>query len=81
MIWTEDAAKRLNRVPQGFMRDNTKSKIEEYAQKVKASTITLEVAEGGIVEARKIMEEMMKGYTANAQAQKDIREKAAPPTR
>ena len=63
--WTDEAVARLGRVPKGFMRDNSKIKIEEYARKIEAETITLDVAEGGLAEARKMMEEMITGYAQN----------------
>jgi len=61
--WTDEAVARLNRVPQGFMRDGSKKKIEEYAKLKNEDLITLEIAESGLVEARKMMAEMMAGYT------------------
>jgi hypothetical protein len=76
--WTEEAVARLNRVPQGFMRDNTRTKIEEYARARNVSTVDLDVAEGGIAEARKMMEEMIRGYAQGGQAQQTIRESTAP---
>lgn len=63
--WTDEAVTRLRRVPEGFMRDNSKIKIEEYAKKISARLITLEVAEGGLAEARKMMQEMVAGYAQN----------------
>jgi nucleotide-binding universal stress UspA family protein len=60
--WTQDAIARLNRVPEGFMRDMTREKIEEYARQQNASLVTLEVAEGGIEVGRQLMAEMIAGY-------------------
>lgn len=55
--WTQEAIDRLEKVPPGFMRDNTKSRILEYAGKQGVDRITLEVAEEGIEESKKIMAE------------------------
>ncbi len=62
--WTPDAVTRINRVPAGFMRDNTRLKIEEYASEIKAASVTLEVAEAGIARARELMAAMIASYTA-----------------
>ncbi len=62
--WTDDAAARLNRVPSGFMRDNTKLKIEEYAQEKETTLINLEIAEGGLAKARELMVQMISSYNA-----------------
>ncbi len=58
--WRPSAVARLNRVPEGFMRDQTKERIENCAQKNSVDLITLEIAEEGIAESRKIMEETIK---------------------
>jgi len=61
--WTPDAQARLARVPAGFMRENTRLKIEEYAKETSAAAITLEVAEKGIERSRQMMAEMVAAYT------------------
>ena len=58
--WTADALARLQRVPEGFMRDKTKERIESAARRSKKTIITLAVAEDGIADARKAMEEAIK---------------------
>jgi len=58
--WTADAQARLERVPPGFMRDCTKALIEKHAKVVNTSTITLDVANAGIEQAKTTMEEAMK---------------------
>lgn len=58
--WTHDARRRLQRVPEGFMRDQTKERIEMAARRRDTTIITLEVAEDGIAAARKVMEEMIR---------------------
>jgi nucleotide-binding universal stress UspA family protein len=61
--WTQDAIQRLNRVPEGFMRDMTREKIEEYARQHDLSLVTLDVAEKGIEVGRQLMAEMIAGYS------------------
>ena len=60
--WTADAMTRLNRVPEGFMRNITRSRIEDCAKSKDVEVITLEVAEEGIAIGRKMMEEMVNEY-------------------
>jgi Proto-chlorophyllide reductase 57 kD subunit len=67
--WTQDAVSRLNRVPEGFMRDMTREKIEDYARQHEISLITLEVAEKGIEVGRQLMAEMIAGY---AQVKREV---------
>jgi nucleotide-binding universal stress UspA family protein len=69
--WTPDAVNRLNRVPEGFMRDMTREKIEEYARQHDVALVTLTVAEKGIEVGRQLMAEMIAGYS---QAKKEDRE-------
>ena len=57
--WNEEAKARLERVPQGFMRNMTKSRVEQFAEKSGVSEITLEVAENGISGAKDMMSSMM----------------------
>ncbi len=58
--WTQDAQTRLERAPAGFMRDCTRALIEKHAEKLGAATITLEIANEGIEQAKGYMEEAMK---------------------
>jgi len=58
--WTPEAQERLDRVPAGFMRDCTRALIQKHAEKIGATTITLEVANTGIEQAKGTMEEAMK---------------------
>jgi hypothetical protein len=60
--WTPEAINRLHRVPEGFMRDLTREKIEDYARHHEVSLVTLEVAEKGIEVGRQLMAEMIAGY-------------------
>jgi nucleotide-binding universal stress UspA family protein len=59
-VWTPEAQQRLARVPAGFMRDCTRALIQKHAEKIGASTITIEVANAGIEEAKGTMEEAMR---------------------
>ncbi len=58
--WTPDARARLQRVPEGFMRTRTQERMEACAEERSTTIITLEIAEEGIEEARRIMEEMIR---------------------
>ncbi|MCA9419384.1 MAG: universal stress protein UspA, partial [Nitrospira sp.] len=58
--WEPEALKRLERAPAGFMRDCTKALIIKHAEKIKATIITLDVANEGIEQAKHTMEEAMK---------------------
>jgi nucleotide-binding universal stress UspA family protein len=55
--WTDKATQRLELVPAGFMRDNTKKRVPEYAASINETNITLEVCEAGIRASVKMMEE------------------------
>lgn len=58
--WEPDALQRLERAPAGFMRDCTKALIIKHAEKMGTTTITLDVANQGIEQAKETMEEAMK---------------------
>ncbi|RMD91470.1 MAG: hypothetical protein D6814_18185, partial [Calditrichaeota bacterium] len=58
-FWTPEARNRLMRVPEGFMRDGTKKRMEACAKKRGERLITLEIAEEGIKEGLKAMEAML----------------------
>lgn len=60
--WTEEAVARLRRVPEGYMRDLTKRRIEEEAALRAAREITLEIVEAGIEAGKKLMAELLEGY-------------------
>jgi len=60
--WTAEAMTRLNRVPEGFMRNITRTRIQDCARGKGVETITLQVAEEGIAIGRKLMEEMITDY-------------------
>lgn len=58
--WTDEAQIRLDRAPEGFMRDCTKALILKHAEKIGATVITIEVANEGIEQAKGYMAEAMK---------------------
>jgi nucleotide-binding universal stress UspA family protein/ribosomal protein L37E len=66
IAWTDEAVVRLERVPAGFMRSLAKAKVEAYAAKILADRITLDVAEGGLAEARELMGQMKAAYGPEA---------------
>src|SRR3989338_6893751 len=66
--WHAAALARLMRVPEGFMRDNCKKTIENYARQNGHAEITLEVAENGLKLARGEMEKTMKSQNEPAPA-------------
>jgi len=57
--WQADALARLARVPEGFMRDNSRERIEDFARGQGITRINLDTAEQGLAEARKAMETQM----------------------
>jgi len=58
--WDPEALKRLERAPEGFMRDCTRALIIKHAEKLGTTVITLDVATQGIEQAKHTMEEAMK---------------------
>jgi hypothetical protein len=58
--WTSEAQSRLERAPEGFMRDCTRALIQKHADKLGVSVITAEVAHEGIEQAKDYMAEAMK---------------------
>ncbi|MBI1887603.1 MAG: universal stress protein [Nitrosomonadales bacterium] len=64
--WQAAALARLMRVPEGFMRDNCKKTIEDYARQNSHAEVTLEVAENGLKLARGAMEKTMQGQAEPA---------------
>jgi len=66
--WTAEAMTRVNRVPEGFMRNITKGRIEDCATAKGIEVITLAVAEEGIAIGRKMMEEAVSEYKKEGKA-------------
>ncbi|MGH7776497.1 MAG: universal stress protein [Candidatus Dormibacterales bacterium] len=67
LTWTDEAGVRLDRVPAGFMRVLARAKVEEFARKIRADRISLEVVEGGLAEARGLMRSMVRAYGPGAE--------------
>jgi nucleotide-binding universal stress UspA family protein len=61
--WTDEAVQRMERVPAGFMRMLARTKVEEFAHKIHADTITKDVVEGGLVDARLLMDQALKAHS------------------
>jgi nucleotide-binding universal stress UspA family protein len=59
--WQAAALARLMGVPEGFMRDASRERIEAYARDRGIGEVTREVAEQGLAEARRSMAEAMQG--------------------
>ena len=59
LLWTPKAWARLERVPEGFMRNRTKERVVAVANGRNAKLITLGITEEGIREGLKLMEEMI----------------------
>ncbi len=58
--WEPEALTRLERAPEGFMRDCTRALIIKHAEKLGTTHITIDVANEGIEQAKHTMEEAMK---------------------
>jgi hypothetical protein len=57
--WQAPALARLMRVPEGFMRDASRQRIEDYARDRGFDQVSLEVAEQALAAARVIMQEAL----------------------
>ena len=57
--WSPEAMGRIEQVPKGFMRDNTSSRVLDYAHSVGTREISLEICLKGIEESVKIMTQMV----------------------
>ncbi|MDH5458885.1 MAG: hypothetical protein OEY26_09230, partial [Nitrospinota bacterium] len=51
---------RVEKVPKGFMRDNTMERVLDYAHSQNTNNINLEFCEKGIEESVKVMNELVK---------------------
>jgi len=77
-LWTEAAWRRVCRVPEGFMRDMTRDKVEEFATNKGLADVNLELCEEGIAEGRKMMADMLGNYTKGGAQKEEVRKQAAP---
>ncbi len=57
--WTAAALARLARVPQGMMRDTSRTRIEARVEAAGGSEVTLDDVEAGLAAARQAMEQTM----------------------
>jgi hypothetical protein len=62
--WTPDAIARLARVPEGFMRNTTKRRIEKAADEAGTDLIDLSTVEAGVKIGLQLMEEAIKKQNA-----------------
>ncbi len=60
--WTEDAMERLNLVPAGFMRNITKTRIEQRANETGIEQVTLDFAARVIEDGRSLANEVLGQY-------------------
>jgi nucleotide-binding universal stress UspA family protein len=58
--WSPEALERLERVPKGFMRDNTQNRVMAWCSQNDIKDISLDVCEEGIRESVKLMEDAIK---------------------
>lgn len=72
--WTDEALARLNRVPPGFMRDLTKSRIEAVARERGAGLIDVDLVEAGIAVSKQVMNEGVVHYEGGEGQSAVIRE-------
>ncbi|MDQ6883299.1 MAG: universal stress protein [Candidatus Dormibacteraeota bacterium] len=63
LTWTDEAVTRMERVPAGFMRMLARTKVEEFARKIQAQSISRDVVEGGLVDARMMMDQALKAHS------------------
>ena len=68
--WEAGALARLARVPEGFMREASRQRIESHARQRGAETVTLELAEAGLAIARAAMAEKAAADGAGVAAEK-----------
>ncbi len=64
--WTEKAVERTLRIPGGFMRDRTQTRIEEIAAERGVDEVDLALVEEGIEHGLEMMKEMVGAYGAGA---------------
>jgi len=72
--WTDAAWKRICRVPQGFMRNMTRDRVEQHAASIGLEFIDLAKCEEGISEGRKMMAEALAGYSFGGSSKESLRE-------
>jgi len=73
--WDAGALARLARVPEGFMREASRQRIESHAWQQGANTVTLDLAERGLAIARAVMAEEVAADDGGDPAPKSQRRK------
>ncbi|MEX2164600.1 MAG: universal stress protein [Sulfuricaulis sp.] len=73
--WDAGALARLARVPEGFMREASRQRIESHARQQGANTVTLDLAERGLAIARAVMAEEVAADDGDVAAPKSQRRK------
>jgi nucleotide-binding universal stress UspA family protein len=68
LMWTDQAAARMERVPAGFMRTLARTRVEEFARRIGAERVDGEVVEGGLADARELMGQMIRAAGPGVQA-------------
>ncbi len=64
--WQAVALARLARIPEGFMRDASQQRVEDYAHKQNISDISLAVAEAGLQQASSSLQKAMQSAMQTA---------------
>jgi nucleotide-binding universal stress UspA family protein len=64
--WRAAALARLSRVPEGFMRDTSRQRIEDYARQNSLNEITLDTAEAGLAQSRDAMQQIMQEQNSDS---------------
>jgi nucleotide-binding universal stress UspA family protein len=70
LTWTPEAEQRLARVPAGFMRNMTRTRIENLAGEKGHTIVTLDIAEEAISMARQLMQASIGAYMQGSTAQR-----------
>ena len=73
--WDAGALARLARVPEGFMREASRQRIESHAWQQGANTVTLDLTERGLAIARAVMAEEVAADDGGVAAPKSQRRK------
>ncbi len=85
LSWTDAAWKRVCRVPDGFMRNMTRERVEGFAAEKEATAIDFVLCEAGISEGRRLMAEMIGDYSMSTEKKEEIQQtvdkEAAPTTK
>ena len=71
LTWTPEAEARLARVPAGFMRTMTQTRVENLARERSLTEVTLQTAEEAIGMARQLMQETIGAYMQTSSPQRE----------